>query len=249
MEEAGDSDITVSAWTLKGDDYTRTIEYSHPVNVPLAPPRARARKEQRYRRYGDRGISIETDTYVDDVPMTDCFYVTDRLLVASNGNNDGNDGKRGKLQSSSTTVSAQFDIRFVKSTIFRAIIANTTRTEFLKMYQSYFDQMRNCLGESTATAQPAVTQTIVKEVLPAGATVNATILYGLVGLVLLLQIFLMRELFAVKDAILRTEVQQEMLAFQMNEEMVSKWCTDAMQTTMMMTHNLTAATTSIPLLQ
>eukprot|EP00540_Astrosyne_radiata_P006912 CAMPEP_0116837724 /NCGR_PEP_ID=MMETSP0418-20121206/8814_1 /TAXON_ID=1158023 /ORGANISM="Astrosyne radiata, Strain 13vi08-1A" /LENGTH=465 /DNA_ID=CAMNT_0004467643 /DNA_START=1 /DNA_END=1397 /DNA_ORIENTATION=+ len=105
----------------------RTMEYSHPVNAPLAPPMARARKEQRIRRFGDKGISVETDTYVDDVPLTDCFYVRDRLLVSASEDR--------------VEIALHFDIRFVKGTMFRAIIANTTRREFLKLYRNYYQDM------------------------------------------------------------------------------------------------------------
>ena len=121
--EANDSDITVTSWKETDNNaYVRTIEYSHPVNAPLAPPMARARKEQRYRRYGDVGLSIETDTYVEDVPMADCFYVTDRVLLEPNA--DG-----------AVVILAEFDMRFVRSTMFRSLISNTTRSEFTKWFQ------------------------------------------------------------------------------------------------------------------
>jgi|Transcript_13192 hypothetical protein len=59
-----------------------SLEYNHPVSAPLAllAPMAKARKEQhRYRRYGEMGsLSIETDTFVQHVPMPDCFFVTER---------------------------------------------------------------------------------------------------------------------------------------------------------------------------
>jgi hypothetical protein len=41
--------------------------------APLAPPMAKARKEQLYRKCGEMELSIETDTaFVQDVPMTGC---------------------------------------------------------------------------------------------------------------------------------------------------------------------------------
>ena len=159
MEEEGDENLVTSPWVQQSSSSNssnnnntkadmmgtnsahkaapvqhRTIEYSHPVNAPLAPPMARARKEQRLSRYGQHGIAIETDTFVDDVPMTDCFYVTDRLLVSAKS-------KR------TVTVTARFEIRFTKSTMFRAIIANTTRSEFLKMNRVNFNKMLRALGK------------------------------------------------------------------------------------------------------
>ena len=124
MVSTGERDLHVSPWELDEDTgvYTRIIHYTHPINAPLAPPIAKARKEQRYRRYGDHGLSVEMDTYVEDVPKTDCFYVTDRILVEPN-------------QDGAVEVLAEFDIRFVKSTFFRSIIANTTQAEFKKWYR------------------------------------------------------------------------------------------------------------------
>ena len=123
MQSSGDDVLQVTEW--KRDEngvYSRILEYNHPVNAPLAPPMAKARKEQRYRKYGETGLSIETDTFVQDVPMADCFYVTDRVLVEPNG-------------SGTVMVVAEFDIRFIKSTMFRSLISNTTKSEFLKWFQ------------------------------------------------------------------------------------------------------------------
>lgn len=123
MESSGDTILNGTPWKKDENDvFVRTIEYTHPVNAPLAPPEARARKEQRYRRYGTAGLSIETDTYVEDVPMADCFYVTDKLLVEPN-------------EDEAVVLLAEFDIVFIKQTMFRSLIANTTKSEFLKMFQ------------------------------------------------------------------------------------------------------------------
>ena len=123
MESSGESNVIMSPWKQEENDiFARTIEYSHPVNAPLAPPMARARREQRYRLYGKHGLCIETDTYVEDVPMADCFFVTERVLVEPKD--------EGQV-----VVLAEFDIRFVKSTMFRSIIASTTRSECLKGIQ------------------------------------------------------------------------------------------------------------------
>jgi len=158
MEQAmGDVNLVTSRWTSQEE---RTIDYSHPVSAPLAPPLAKARKEQRHIRYGDYGLCLETDTYVEDVPMADCFYVTDRLVVAVDHD--------GKLQ-----MSTYFDIRFVKSTMFRAIISNTTRSEFLKSFMELLKYVRiksssiSSLGqqdggeEQNATAETGPASTII----------------------------------------------------------------------------------------
>ena len=150
MESNGDKDVSVSHWNDEGSHFKRTMEYSHPINAPLAPPEARARKEQRYRRFGDFGLSIETDTFVDDVPMADCFYVTDRILVKPTANG--------------VQLKVEFDIRFVKTTMFRSIIANTTRREFVKGFQKLFVVMETSLLLSLPVIQerPSLRQSLVK---------------------------------------------------------------------------------------
>lgn len=130
---------------------SRTVHYMHPVNVPMAPPKAGARKEQTYCRYGDYGLVIETRTYVRDVPMTDCFYVVDRILVEPNYRNPSDSSSNKENQqdltninsndSSSTApppsvlVSMKFQINFVKSTMFKGIISKTTSSEFKAFFQ------------------------------------------------------------------------------------------------------------------
>jgi hypothetical protein len=196
MSDSGDENVVASRWKKGEEDiWTRTIEYSHPVNAPLAPPMARARKEQRLRRFGNHGISVETDTYVDDVPMTDCFYVTDRLLISSTEENG------------TVRLTAHFDIRFVKSTMFRAIIANTTKSEFLKSFQTLLAMMRRQAGTVTqqlgveedkvvVSTQPTPMKT---DTPPANATTTTTqILIALISLVLLLQFYIILDLRAMR---------------------------------------------------
>lgn len=101
---------------------SRTINYIHPVNSPLAPPTAKAVKQQTLHKFGTAGICVESCTVVEEVPMADCFVVDDRLWVHKT--------------SQGCVMSVTFQIRFVKGTLFRRIIENQTRKE----YQSFWDQ-------------------------------------------------------------------------------------------------------------
>lgn len=124
LESRGDSGLEDSAWEgVAGGKQTRVIHYKHPVNAPLAPPLAGARKEQTFRRYGDLGLCLETKTIVDDVPMADCFYVADRILVTPKGQD-------------MVTVASHFNITFIKSTMFKSIIGSTTQSEFTNLFES-----------------------------------------------------------------------------------------------------------------
>lgn len=209
MESAGDTEFVVAPWKAEDEDsmfQQRTLEYNHPVNAPLAPPMARARKEQRYAKCGDHGICIETETYVQDVPMTDCFYVTDRILVEPNG--------EGKV-----LVMAEFDIRFVKSTMFRAIIANTTRSEFMKWFHSIFEYMTEVTEgkspEEIAEAQRRKKATEEEEEAKAQpvapglplAVSSSNVMIILLFIVLLMQLWIMWQML---------QMQKSMLALQTN---------------------------------
>ena len=185
MKESGDDEVTVTSWMK--DDYlkpssetsnqllsksvfpqnetssmTRTIEYIHPVNAPMAPPTAGARKEQKMKRFGDHGLIIETKTFVSDVPMTDCFYLCDVIRVepilegtattAGNGKdkNEITEGNEKEGQKSNTAtipsssgviINIHCDIRFIKSTMFQSLITKTSKSEFKSFSDSMIDFM------------------------------------------------------------------------------------------------------------
>jgi hypothetical protein len=112
MRDIGELDVHTSPWELPSaskasESTSRTIQYTHPVNVPMAPPTAKARKQQVLHKFGDAGLCLETCTVVEAVPMADCFVVEDRVWV--HGAKDGSEG---------CSVSVSFQIRFVKSTFF-----------------------------------------------------------------------------------------------------------------------------------
>ncbi|KAL7509450.1 hypothetical protein ACHAXN_006435 [Cyclotella atomus] len=128
MTQNGDFDVETTPWEPSdGQPMTRTIHYTHPVNVPMAPPSAKAFKTQYLHRFGALGLCLESSTIVQDVPMTDCFVVDDRLWICQDHNG--------------CTVRATFQIRFVKTTMFRRIIESATRTEFEKWWTRFGEMM------------------------------------------------------------------------------------------------------------
>jgi hypothetical protein len=136
MRNIGELDVETTKWELSIGNMppnngtldtsslslSRTINYIHPVNSPMAPPTAKARKQQTIHKFGTAGICVESCTVVEEVPMADCFVVDDRLWVSNT--------------SQGCVLSVTFQIRFVKGTLFRRIIENQTRKE----YQSFWDQ-------------------------------------------------------------------------------------------------------------
>lgn len=138
MTMIGDFDVETTPWEppagAKGQPATRTIHYSHPVNVPMAPPTAKAFKKQYLNKFGSTGLCLESCTIVEDVPMTDCFVVDDRLWVSKDPDNCG------------CIVGVSFQIRFVKGTMFRRIIENATRGEFQKWWGEFGNMVSSLEG-------------------------------------------------------------------------------------------------------
>jgi len=143
MQDIGELNVDTTPWQPPGEPTeseptTRIIHYTHPVNAPMAPPTAKARKEQFFNKVGGVGLCVETCTVVEEVPMADCFVVEDRLWVQEN--EDGG-----------CTVAVTFQIRFVKSTYFRRIIENTTRGEYMSFFKQFHDMIISLKSPSAAT--------------------------------------------------------------------------------------------------
>jgi hypothetical protein len=187
LEGRGDSNLTESVWK-DGDDgsCSRVIRYTHPVNAPLAPPQAGARKDQSYRRYGDHGLRVETKTHVDDVPMADCFYVADRVLIEPSQDGD------------SVSVTMEFSITFVKTTMFKSIISKTTASEFVKVFESMANFMSRSLGDK-AVVQEAKPVVLDKEPTRSSDSPWSNMTVPLLVLILVFQIWIMVELRGVKN--------------------------------------------------
>jgi VAD1 Analog of StAR-related lipid transfer domain len=147
LESRGDFEVQSTLWedgdTSDTDQNTmvprqkRVVRYMHPVNAPLAPPQARARKEQVVYKFGSSGILIETQTFVDDVPMTDCFYVADRIRIEPFG-----------AGATDVSLTMEFGITFVKSTMFKGIISRKTSSEFSLLFKALAQYMSDALVDT-----------------------------------------------------------------------------------------------------
>ena len=106
----------------------------------MAPPQAKAKKEQILKKYHNCGIIIETKTFVSDVPMTDCFYVTDTICISlpTSSSDDDNDETNNK-RCCKLILNIRFDIVFVKSTYFRSLIYRTTKNEMQQFMMNFTD--------------------------------------------------------------------------------------------------------------
>ena len=143
MRNIGELEVESTSWQPSSPTSTqlakrRFIQYIHPINAPMAPPTAAARKEQSLDKFGNVGLCLETCTFVENVPMADCFVVRDRLWVNANPE-----------EKSGCIVSVTFHIDFIKGTMFRRIIENTTRGEYQKFWTKFCAMIKSNLGSTT----------------------------------------------------------------------------------------------------
>ena len=138
----GDANIEISPWKQQQDNdndnnnnivttSSRTINYLHPVHVPMAPPSAKATKEQKMQIFSTHGICIETITKVNDVPLTDCFHVEDIIFIEFVSD------KRNKLK-----INASFQINFIKHTMWKSIIQLNTHNAFKQFLIGYANMIQ-----------------------------------------------------------------------------------------------------------
>jgi len=141
MSDIGELSVECTSWSASistsSRPLNRDIHYIHPINAPMAPPTAKARKEQRLHKFGNFGLCMETCTFVENVPMADCFVVRDRLWVCKN-----------QFDDNCCNVSANFQIDFIKGTMFRRIIESTTRGEYQKFWTQFCDMIKLRIGSS-----------------------------------------------------------------------------------------------------
>ena len=90
----------------------------------MGPPHGQAEKTQTLTKFGHRGLCVVTHTWIHGVPLADCFYVEDCLLVKV-------DPKGG------ITISIMFDLCFVKRTMFKNIILMTAINDITKFFEEY----------------------------------------------------------------------------------------------------------------
>ena len=231
QRKLGDSELDVSPWKLSEKDglsIERVVSYVHPVNAPMAPPSAAASKTQTFRRWGEHGMCIETRTEVKDVPMTDCFHVDDQILIEPTP--DGG-----------VSITGRFEIRFIKRTMFRSIITNTTKGEFVSWFSGYKMMLIDALKErgvgegekDTAKEESVEVQltseaqrrrsTLMSAAMSADGSVTARsemyllILLVLVAILVLLQWMMMIQMRATNKAYLEMSANQDRMYEMLSE--------------------------------
>ena len=150
-EAVGDSSVESTRWQGSSSSSSisasgiftkqRQLTYKHAIKIPvaMAPPDGMATKFQIVERFGDHGICLDTETWINDVPLADCFYVADRLIVAAN-------------PEGGVSLSAQFGNCFVKKTMFKKIINVASTKAVLEFHKGYIESIRTAVNKSLASS-------------------------------------------------------------------------------------------------
>jgi hypothetical protein len=111
-----------------------------PVAVP-GMPFARAKKIQRYRRYGNVGVLICSSTRMEDIPAADTFTVEDCISVTLPPSPSCDLPQVKASGPREVTVEATFDINWIKSTFFRRMIEGGTIPDVTKWLEAFLVKM------------------------------------------------------------------------------------------------------------
>jgi len=146
-----DTDVQTSEWEKSEDPFTqtRTISYTHPINTPMAPPSAQAKKTQTLRRYGEHGLCLNTRTDVTGVMYSDCFFVEDRFMVEPS-------------PEGGVILTAKFEMRFVKKTMLKGIMETTSRGEYTDFYKGFANMAVEAIeSEKDKSEDPKIDELLV----------------------------------------------------------------------------------------
>ena len=168
QQHMGDTQVTCTHWkTVEGDNNgccepimeERNLNSLHPRSAKLGPSIVPTFKVQSCTKYGTVGMRIKTDTTVEKVPYCDCFVVQDEWLLENTASTRvGGKGEEGKYD---MQLTVRFRVKFVKSTMFKKVIANQTKEEVCKWYRSYLEMVQSVLrfdgqeGQHENTLEPS----------------------------------------------------------------------------------------------
>jgi len=125
-ESVNDTNLEMSGWSEMSSNlgYCREMKFLKPVNLPGLKS-TRGIKVQRYRRFGNAGLIVCSSTRLEDVPAADTFSVEDIVAVQ-------------RIDDENISVEITFEVKFIKSTLFKYVIESSTNTEMSKWLEVYF---------------------------------------------------------------------------------------------------------------
>lgn len=104
--------------------------------LPVGPPTALVMQLQRVRVFGQHGMVLETSSSMENVPAGDCFTLEDRWVVRPLPASEAPTRTEAAL-----SIETSFEVRFVKSTLFKKIIESRSRADTLEYHRRWFEMI------------------------------------------------------------------------------------------------------------
>ncbi|EWM25093.1 hypothetical protein Naga_100016g6 [Nannochloropsis gaditana] len=139
-EWQGDKDVEVSPWqeVNQGVGATRVVRFvSSLEGLPVGPPTALVMQLQRVRVFGQHGMVLETSSSMENVPAGDCFTLEDRWVVRPLPASEA----PTRTEAGALSIETSFEVRFVKSTLFKKIIESRSRADTLEYHRRWFEMI------------------------------------------------------------------------------------------------------------
>lgn len=146
----GDSEVVTTPWAKSVDSENkieRFLTFRHKVDAPIGPSSTRATKHQTCYMFGSCAFIVDTRTTLKDVHNSDCFHVEDRVIVEQHDND-------GSIQ-----MTARFQVRFVKNTMWKKLIERMTRTEVDAWFQGYARMINSAMNGSPVSITDSTSST------------------------------------------------------------------------------------------
>ena len=128
---SGDASVSARATLAKQGQgtFSRNIKFTHPVTAPIGPNKTKGTKRQRLSVFGRQGFMVDTSVILHDIPSGDCFTVEDRYMIERIAPSGG--------AGESVKLSVTFEVKFVKFTMWKAVIEKMTKDETLQVQEAY----------------------------------------------------------------------------------------------------------------
>lgn len=127
--------VSVTKWgemsSLLG--YSREMKFIKPLYVPGLSS-TRCTNVQRYRRFSEQGLVVCESTCMEDVPGASTFTVEDMIAVKT-------------ISKDKISLEINFEVRFIKSTMFRVFIEKSTGAEMQKYFIDFYAHVKRICEE------------------------------------------------------------------------------------------------------
>ncbi|KAJ8510813.1 hypothetical protein OPV22_001247 [Ensete ventricosum] len=133
----GDKDFHCTSWHRHEQfGHTRNVSFLHPIKIYLGAKFGHCQEVQKFRVYRNSHLVIQTSQSIQDVPYGDYFEVEGFWDVAQDNNEEN-----------SCTVKVYSNVAFLKRTIFKGKIEQSTMEECREVYATWMNIAHEILKE------------------------------------------------------------------------------------------------------